>query len=741
MKLLNSLLVLGATVTAQVGPGDVGHNRPDFIETQEEDGKARPKPGFFPNKNKPTRKPVKAVNKPNKAQNNKPYYKPTTKKPVYTTKPTTTKYTPTTKRDVNECYLGTDRCHYNARCINTIGSYQCVCNPGYTGNGYRCKAVDENECKMGTHQCDEYAQCVNTIGSYTCNCVEGYEGDGYKCQPEKVDECATGAHNCSRYADCIDKYWGFKCRCQSGYDGDGVTCTAKVQDPCANNRCHNMASCIAGKYGGYTCECPSGYAGRGMGNNGCVDIDECYDGGHACDVTASCLNSQGSYSCACAEGYSGNGYSCESDDVDECALGTHQCATGATCTNTFTGYDCACPSGWSGDGMTCTEDYPNGCSAYNPCADKATCMDTTDGPECMCGSGYSGNGRMTAEERARKNGNRNKNKNKNTNNYGSDPYASDSGYSGSSGSSYDMAQTTTEPYTTGEPMGAYGSSGDGCADIDECAGCSGGGAYAFCPCSDPTPICSNTDGGYTCGIDTAFGDPHFRVTAPGEDPVCFDLDTPSGAIIDLYSDAKTSLEVNAMFKNVHNGKKQFIKAIGFTSAKGLQVAVTPTSVEVYENGEEFKVYNIETEHVDERMFDVRMIVKPAEHELHHNRHTVDIIQEDGTKFRFAVKPGAGSLSFELEGNHGMKAPTGIIGQFTNPGAYTVDEGNNIKTEFVRIPSAERAWHSEHQCHQINSKHVEAFLGRAITDYQVTQIFESLFYRAPVATLHDDTDPK
>ena len=110
--------------------------------------------------------------------------------------------------------------------------------------------------------------------------------------------------------------------------------------------------------------------------------------------------------------------------------------------------------------MTCTEDFPNGCSAYNPCADKATCMDTTDGPECMCGSGYSGNGRMTLEERERKNGNRNKNKNKNknTNNYYS-------GSSGSSGSSYDMAQTTTEPYTTGAPMGGYGSAGDGCAGL------------------------------------------------------------------------------------------------------------------------------------------------------------------------------------------------------------------------------------------------------------------------------------
>lgn len=59
--------------------------------------------------------------------------------------------------------------------------------------------------------------------------------------------------------------------------------------------------------------------------------------------------------------------------------------------------------------------------------------------------------------------------------------------------------------------------------------------------------------------------------------------------------------------------------------------------------------------------------------------TVDIYQDDGEKFRFAVKPGAGSLSFDLEGTHGIKSPTGIIGQFINPGSYTIDEANNIET--------------------------------------------------------------
>jgi hypothetical protein len=227
-------------------------------------------------------------------------------------------------------------------------------------------------------------------------------------------------------------------------------------------------------------------------------------------------------------------------------------------------------------------------------------------------------------------------------------------------------------------------------------------------------------------------------------PVCFDVDTPSGAIVDLFSDAQTALEINAQFKNVHNGKKQFIKAIGFTSQKGLQLAVTPTMVEVYENGKKFITYNITSDHVDERMFDVRMILKPADHENHHNRHTVDIIQEDGQKFRFAVKPGAGSLSFDLEGIKGIKSPTGIIGQWINPGSYTIDEANNIETEFVHIPSKDRAWHAEHQCHQIGPHHVEAFLGRPIRDYQVDNLFSNLFYRgAQMATLieAEDETPK
>ena len=46
-------------------------------------------------------------------------------------------------------------------------------------------------------------------------------------------------------------------------------------------------------------------------------------------------------------------------------------------------------------------------------------------------------------------------------------------------------------------------------------------------------------------------------------------------------------------KNVHGDKKQFIKAIGFTSPQGIQIAVTPFNVEVYEDGNLKHIYEID----------------------------------------------------------------------------------------------------------------------------------------------------
>lgn len=40
--------------------------------------------------------------------------------------------------DINECLHDINVCDANAKCLNEIGSYECICDAGYTGNGENC---------------------------------------------------------------------------------------------------------------------------------------------------------------------------------------------------------------------------------------------------------------------------------------------------------------------------------------------------------------------------------------------------------------------------------------------------------------------------------------------------------------------------------------------------------------------------------------------------------------------------
>ena len=40
--------------------------------------------------------------------------------------------------DIDECVLKLDDCHDNATCMNSIGSFTCMCNDGFEGNGTHC---------------------------------------------------------------------------------------------------------------------------------------------------------------------------------------------------------------------------------------------------------------------------------------------------------------------------------------------------------------------------------------------------------------------------------------------------------------------------------------------------------------------------------------------------------------------------------------------------------------------------
>ena len=47
--------------------------------------------------------------------------------------------------DINECVLDTDNdCDENAECKNTVGGFNCTCDPGYMGNGTMCAGMTED---------------------------------------------------------------------------------------------------------------------------------------------------------------------------------------------------------------------------------------------------------------------------------------------------------------------------------------------------------------------------------------------------------------------------------------------------------------------------------------------------------------------------------------------------------------------------------------------------------------------
>ena len=42
--------------------------------------------------------------------------------------------------DVDECLAGSHNCHVQAICLNTDGSFDCLCDGGWSGDGRRCSS-------------------------------------------------------------------------------------------------------------------------------------------------------------------------------------------------------------------------------------------------------------------------------------------------------------------------------------------------------------------------------------------------------------------------------------------------------------------------------------------------------------------------------------------------------------------------------------------------------------------------
>ena len=91
--------------------------------------------------------------------------------------------------DVDECInVQSPSCPMLSTCVNSIGSFQCLCQGGYTLTSQSetglLFCLDIDEClDEGLVDCHSNAGCFNQLGGYTCLCLEsqGYSGNGTFC--------------------------------------------------------------------------------------------------------------------------------------------------------------------------------------------------------------------------------------------------------------------------------------------------------------------------------------------------------------------------------------------------------------------------------------------------------------------------------------------------------------------------------------------------------------------------------
>ncbi|CAH8488553.1 unnamed protein product [Schistosoma margrebowiei] len=270
------------------------------------------------------------------------------------------------QNDVNECLNENGQKHFcEHHCINTLGSYQCFCDPDYElqSDGRTCKKQFKREMK-----CPEY--CLNGAtckSTGECVCQPGYEG--IYC--EKIKDICSVLKLCDQ--KCFPKDDGtYHCGCDPEYElqADGHSCELKSS---CNFKCQNNGKCFDGK-----CVCTSNFEGEYCEK----DKNECDQSIFVHGCSYGCINTYGSYECICPDGYRrlADKRTCVKEDNVSC---NPPCKNGGICRP---GNLCECTRGY--EGIQCELDI-NECVRLKPCdPDYGICENTPGGYTCQCVPGY-----------------------------------------------------------------------------------------------------------------------------------------------------------------------------------------------------------------------------------------------------------------------------------------------------------------------------------------------------------------
>ncbi|CAL1542064.1 unnamed protein product, partial [Lymnaea stagnalis] len=129
--------------------------------------------------------------------------------------------------DIDECADRSGSCQEHSHCLNTNGSYICVCDDGFIQKENFCAECDDNSygpvCSLRC-SCGANFRCDKTNG--VCYCKPGFRGDN--CDID-IDECSEAIHGCNsgNHQACENSIGGYQCVCQTGYTKECDLCECK----------------------------------------------------------------------------------------------------------------------------------------------------------------------------------------------------------------------------------------------------------------------------------------------------------------------------------------------------------------------------------------------------------------------------------------------------------------------------------------------------------------------------------
>ncbi|XP_051885965.1 fibulin-1 isoform X2 [Pristis pectinata] len=292
-------------------------------------------------------------------------------------------------KDIDECEIGIHNCGFNFICQNTKGSFRCLpkmqCGPGFLQDALG-NCIDINECNNAASSCQPGYTCINNIGSYSCqlnvvNCGRGYQlsMDGLNCVD--IDECASPQNPCGEGHSCINSPGSFHCNCKKGYNFNSISRKCIDENECRRYPGRLCAHNCENTPGSYYCSCSKGFKLSPDGRN-CEDVNECETN----PCSQECANVFGSYQCYCRRGYQlsdADGVNCE--DIDECALPAGGNICSYRCVNVPGSFQCACPVvgyALASNGRNC-QDIDECITGMHNCSGTETCFNVQGSFRCL----------------------------------------------------------------------------------------------------------------------------------------------------------------------------------------------------------------------------------------------------------------------------------------------------------------------------------------------------------------------